>query len=121
MFERYAKKFSSPTLYNLTGKGWENFSIWYRRKNEDKTTPLQQAILMFKEALRIDPDNEDSKVALASVLVERKQVRDLNYAISLLEQIKNKSGQVHELMGKAKRWSGDIKLDSDFDDLQYPL
>lgn len=115
MFEQYAKKLSNSTLYTLTGKGWENFSIWYRRKNEDKTTPLRQAIIMFKEALKIEPDNEEAKIALASVLIERKQVRDLDYALSLLEQIKNKSGQVHELMGKAKRWKGDIKIDSDFD------
>ena len=115
MFEQHAKKFSSSTLYTLTGKGWENFSIWYRRKNDDKTTPLQHAVLMFKEALEIEPDNEEAKIALASVLIERKHVRDHNYALSILEQVKNKSGQVHELMSKAKRWTGDIKLESNFD------
>lgn len=115
LFEQHAKKLSSPTLYNLTGIGWENFSIWYRRKNEDKTTPLQKAIMIFKEALKIEPNNEESKIALASVLIERKQVRDLEYALSLLKQIKNKSGQIQELIGKAKRWTGEIKVDSDFD------
>ena len=39
-FEQFAKKFSSPTLFTLTGKGWELFSIWYRRKSEDKTEVL---------------------------------------------------------------------------------
>lgn len=115
MFEQHAKNFSSPTLYTLTGKGWESFSIWYRRKNEDKTTPLQKAIMMFKEALKIEPDNEESKIALASVLIERKQVRDLEYALSLLGQIKKESGLIQELMSKAKRWTGDINLDTEFD------
>lgn len=121
MFEQYAKKFSSSTLYTLTGKGWENFSIWFRGKNDDKTTPLKQSISMFNEALKIEPDNEEAKIALASVLIERMQVRDLNYALSTLEQVKNKSGQVHELMSKAKRWSGDIKLESNFDYVSIQL
>lgn len=114
MFEQYAKKFSSTTLYILTGKGWENFSIWYRRKMNDKTTPLQRAISMFNEALKMEPDSEEAKIAHASILIERMHVRDLNYALNLLGQVKIKSGQVHELMSKAKRWLGEIELKSDF-------
>ena len=114
MFEQNANKYSSPTLYTLTGKGWENFSIWYRRKNDDKTTPLQRAISMFNEALKIEPDYEEAKIALASILIERKQVRDLNYALSILEEVQNKSGHIQELTSKAKRWSGEIEFEPDF-------
>ena len=115
LFEQYAKKYSSSTLYILTGEGWLRFSIWYRRKNEDKTTPLQRAISMFNEALKIDPENEEAKIALASVLIERIQVRDLNSALDILEKIPNKSGKVQELISKAKRWTGASKFDSNFE------
>ena len=115
LFEQYAKKFKSSTLFILAGEGWVNFSIWYRRKNEDKTTPLQRAISMFNEALEIEPENEEAKIALASVLIERIQVRDLNSAIEILENISNKSGKVQELISKAKRWTGDSRIDPNFD------
>lgn len=121
MFEQYAKKFSSPTLFTLTGQGWESFSIWYRRKNEDKTSPLKHAISLFNEALKINPNYEDAKIALASVLIERIQVRDLNYALSILDNIKTKTGQVEVLISKAKRWTGEIKLQSNFNYAKLPL
>ena len=44
LFERKAHEYSSSKLFILAGKGWENFPIWYRRKNEDKTTPLKYAV-----------------------------------------------------------------------------
>ncbi len=115
IFEQYSKKYLSSTLYTITGQGWENFSIWYRRKKDDKKTPLQKAIVMFEEALKIDPNNEEAKTSLASVLVERIQVRDLNYAAVLLSQIKNKTGQVDEMTNKIKRWTGNITHESSFD------
>ncbi|PWI46325.1 hypothetical protein CEE45_17450 [Candidatus Heimdallarchaeota archaeon B3_Heim] len=115
IFEQNAKKYSSPKLFTLTGKGWELFSIWYRRKNQDKTTPLKRAIFILNEALKIDPNNEEANIALASILIEKKQVRDLNYALSILEQVQNKSINVQELMSKAKRWSGEIEFEPDFD------
>lgn len=115
LFEQNARKYLSPKLFILAGKGWENFSIWYRRKNEDKTTPLQRAVSMFMEALKIEPDNEEAKIALATVLIERIQVRDLNYALGILGQIQNKSSEIQLLVNKAKRWIGEIEFESEFD------
>lgn len=115
LFERKAFEYSSPKLFILAGKGWENFSIWYRRKNEDKTTPLKYAISMFNEALRIDLDNEEAKIGLATILIERVQIRDLNKALSILKQIPNKSDEIQFLISKAKRWIGNIEFEPDFD------
>lgn len=120
-FEQNAKTLSSSALFMLAGKGWELFSIWYRRKGEDKTTPLRRAIAMFDEALKTDPDNEETKIALAGILIERKQVRDLNRALNLLEQVKNRSSYANELMSKAKRWLGQVEFKSEFDYTEIQL
>jgi len=114
-FEKKAKRYSSSKLYTLTGKGWELFSIWYRRKNEDKTTPLKKAISMFNEALKIDPNNLEAKVGLASLLIERVQVRDLERGLKILNQIPNKTEEIQVLISKANRWTGNIEFNSDFD------
>jgi hypothetical protein len=91
--EIQAQKFSSPHLYTLAGNGWGLFSIWYRRKEDDKTTPLRRGITLLERALEIDPEFEKAKIALGSILVERKQVRDLNRALTLLNSTHNKSGK----------------------------
>ena len=103
--EVQAQKFSSPHIYTLAGNGWNLFAIWYRRKNDDKTTPLRRGISLLEKA----------KIALGSILVERKQVRDLNRALLLLNSTQSESGQIQELISKAKRWIGDIELDQNFD------
>ena len=113
--EIQAQIFSSPHLYTLAGNGWGLFAIWYRRKKDDKTTPLRRSISLLEKALEIDPDFEKAKISLGSILVERKQVRDLNRALLLLKSVQNKSGQTQELISKAKRWLGDIDFDQNFD------
>jgi hypothetical protein len=115
LFERKAIEFSSPKLFILTGKGWENFSIWYRRKNEDKTTPLRQAIMVFNEALRFEPNNIEAKICLAALLIERVQVRDLDKALNILNQISDKSAEIQLLISKAKRWTGTVEFEPNFD------
>lgn len=113
--EEHAKKFSSPHLYTLAGDGWSLFAIWYRRKNDDKTTPLRRAISLLEKSLEIDPYFEKAKVVLGTILVERKQVRDLSRAIDLLNAIRNKSGRIKELINTAKRWIGEIDFDLEVD------
>jgi len=115
IFEQKAFEYSSSKLFMLAGIGWENFSIWYRRKNEDKTTPLKKAISMFNEALRIDPDNEEAKIGLASLLIERVQIRDLERGLSILNQIPTKTDEIQVLISKANRWTGKIEFESNFD------
>jgi tetratricopeptide (TPR) repeat protein len=115
LFERKANEFKSPKLFILAGKGWENFSIWYRRKNEDKTTPLRQAIMMFNEALRLEPDNIEAKIGLAALLIERVQVLDLDKALNILNQISDKNDAIQLLITKAKRWTGTIEFEPNFD------
>jgi hypothetical protein len=115
LFERKANEFKSPKLFVLAGKGWENFSIWYRRKNEDKTTPLRQALMMFNEALRLEPDNIEAKIGLAALLIERVHVRDLVKALNILDQISDKSEEIQLLISKAKRWTGAIEFEPNFD------
>lgn len=121
LFERKAIKFSSPKLFVITGEGWGNFSYWYRRKNDDKITPLQHAIKMFDEALRIEPNNEDAKIGLATLLIERVQVRDLKRALEILQQISNKTDEVLILISKASRWTGNIEFNSDIDYTNFDL
>ncbi|MDD3011658.1 MAG: hypothetical protein PHU97_10120, partial [Bacteroidales bacterium] len=75
VFEKKALEYSSANLYIQAGKGWENFTIWYRRKKDDKKTPLNKAISMFEEALKIEPGNIDAKTGLASILIDKVQVR----------------------------------------------
>jgi hypothetical protein len=115
LFEKKAFEYSSPKLFILTGKGWENFSIWYRRKNEDKATPLKKALSMFIEALKINPDNLQAKIGLASLYIERVQVSNLEKALKILNQIPNKTEEVQILISKANRWTGNIELNLDFD------
>lgn len=114
-FEENANRYANPKLFTLCGKGWELFSIWYRRKNQDKTTPLKKAISMLDEALKIDPEYIEAKIALASILIERPQVRNLKSALNILEKIENHSLEVKSLLSKAKRWTGNLELESDFD------
>lgn len=115
LFEQRAIEFKSPKLFVLAGKGWENFSIWYRRKNEDKTTPLRQSLMMFNEALRLDPANIDAKIGLAALLIERVQIRDLEKALYILNQIEDKNDDILLLISKAQRWTGTIEFDPKFD------
>jgi len=115
IFEKKGFEYSSTKLFILAGKGWGNFSIWYRRKNEDKVTPLKKAISMFNEALKIDPNNLEAKIGLASLLIERVQVRDLERGLKILNQIHNKTEEIQILISKANRWIGNIEFNSDFD------
>ena len=115
LFERKANEFKSPELFVLAGKGWENFSIWYRRKNEDKTTPLKKALTMFNEALSLEPENIEAKIGLAALLIERVQVRDLDKALNILNQISDKSDEIQLLISKAKRWTGAVEFEPNFD------
>jgi tetratricopeptide (TPR) repeat protein len=116
-----AKKYSSSKLYSFAGMGWDLFSVWYRRKNEDKETPLRQAISMFEAALRIDPNHQDAKIGLGKILINRVQVRNIERALEVLEGVQNKTGYVQELINKAKRWKGEIKFDPDFDYTKFQL
>ena len=120
-FEEYAKKYSSPTLYVLSGKGWELFSIWYRRKNDDKTTPLKNAIALIEKALSMDKNNEEAKATLGEILIERVQVRDLKRGLKLLQEVRNKDSQIQGLITKAERWLGKLEIESEFDYVALPL
>jgi hypothetical protein len=113
--EQHAEKYSSPKLYSLAGMGWDIFSVWYRRKKEDKETPLRRAISMYEAALRINPKHEDAKVGLGKIYLNRVQVRNIERALEFLEGVQNKTGYVQQLISKAKRWKGEIKLEPDFD------
>ncbi len=115
LFERKAIEFSSPKLFVITGEGWSNFSYWYGSKNNDKITPLQYAIKMFDKALRIEPNNEEAKIGLATLLIERMQVRDLKRGLEILQQISNKTDEVQILISKASRWTGNIEFHSNID------
>ena len=93
-----ANKYSSSKLYSLAGMGWDLFSVWYRRKNEDKETPLRQAISMFEAALRIDPNHQEAQIGLGKILINRVQVRNIERALEVLEGVQNKAGYVQELI-----------------------
>ena len=113
--EKQAEKYSSSKLYCFAGMGWDLFSVWYRRKNEDKETPLRRAASMFEAALRIDPNHQEAKIGLGKILLRRVQVRNLERALDLLEGVQDKTGYVQELISKAKRWKGEIGIEPDFD------
>lgn len=115
MFERFANKYSSVKLFVLAGKGWGNYSIWFVRKSGDKTTPLKKAILMFNEALKLDPNNIEAKTELSRLLIERVQIRNLEQALKILETVPNHSNEIQVLINKAKRWLGNIEFNEDFD------
>ena len=115
IFEQKAFEYSSSKLFIIVGKGWENFSIWYRRKNEDKTTPLKKAVSMFDEAIKIAPNDNEAKIGLATLLIERVQVRNLEKGLNILKQITIKSEEIQVLISKANRWSGIVEFESNFD------
>jgi len=115
VFEKKASEYSSAKLYIQAGKGWENFTIWYRRKKDDKRTPLKKSILMFEEALKIEPDNVDAKTGLASILIEKVQVRNIEKGVKILNEIPNKTDEIKNLISKANRWTGNIEFNSNFD------
>jgi hypothetical protein len=95
--------------------------MWYRRKNEDKTTPLKNAIALIEKALSMDRDNEEAKYTLGEILIERVQVRDLDRGLKLLQEVKNKNSQIQGLIAKADRWLGKLEIDSEFDYLTIQL
>lgn len=113
--EKKAFEYSSARLFIQTGEGWENFTFWYRRKNEDKKTPLKKAISMYEEALKIEPDNINAKTGLASILIEKVQVRNIEKGLGILKRIPNKTDDIKVLISKANRWTGNIEFNSDFD------
>lgn len=119
--EQFANEYSSSVLYTLTGIGWENFTAWFLRKDQDKRTPLNKAIRMYHEALRINGENTEAQIALATILVENAQVRDLVSALSILNQIQDKTSNVQGLITKAKRWIGEIELESNFNYSSFKL
>ncbi len=121
LFERKAIEYSSPKLYVIAGEGWSKFSSWYLRKNDDKKTPLQYAIKMFEEALKIEPNSDEAKTVLGTLLIERVQVRDLKRGLEILQQISNKTDDVQVLISKASRWTGNIEFNSDFDYTKFDL
>lgn len=120
-FEEYAERYSSSTLFGLAGQGWALFSIWYRRKNDDKTTPLRKAIALTEKALTINSNNEEAKSILGEILIERVQVRDLERGLKLLEELDEKDYQIQGLISKAKRWLGKLELDTEFEYPDIPL
>jgi|GEM_PF-6089366 tetratricopeptide (TPR) repeat protein len=115
IFEKKAFEYSSAKLFIQAGEGWENFTVWYRRKKDDKKTPLMKAISMFEEALKIEPDNINAKIGLASILIEKVQVRNVEEGLEILKRIPNKTENIQNLISKANRWTGNIEFNSDFD------
>lgn len=121
IYEDYAERYTSSILFSLTGKGWELFSIWFRRKNQDKTTPLRKAINLLEKALLVDEYNDEAKTILGGILVERVQVRDLERGLHLLNDLENKDSQIKGLIAKAERWLGKTKVESEYDYIALPL
>jgi tetratricopeptide (TPR) repeat protein len=115
VFEKKASEYSSANLYIQAGKGWENFTIWYRRKKDDKKTPLNKAISMFEEALKIESGNIDAKTGLASVLIDKVQVRNIEKGLKILDEIPDKTDEIKNLISKANRWTGNIEFNTKFD------
>lgn len=115
VFEKKAFEYSSAKLFIQAGKGWENYTVWYKRKKDDKRTPLKKAISMFEQALKIEPDNTNAKTGLASILIEKVQVRNVEKGMEISKQIPDKTDEIKNLISKANRWTGNIEFKSNFD------
>jgi hypothetical protein len=110
---------SSTYEYGL-GIAIRNYCAWYVRGDE-RTKYLQRTILHLKKAIDINGLAE-AKVELASILIEEKQVRNLEMALKLAHELKEAEllpNWMQSIVEKAKRWSGkaDLPSNNDFSDL----
>lgn len=73
------------------------------------TRKIDQAIIAFENAVRLDPDRVESLTALAGVLLMRQTKRDVSQAITLLEKARqagDRSASLHHQLGVAYLASG---------------
>ena len=101
--------------------GFRNFTAWYIRGDERKTY-LEKAAAHLKKAIALDPDNKQAKTELASLLIEEKQIRDLDEGLGLAQELQEEGllpSWMDSIVQKAKRWKGriEIPIDNDFSKL----
>ena len=96
-----------------------NYTAWFIRGDERKPY-LERAVAHLQKAA--ETGSSEAKIELSRILIEEKLVRDLDIALQLAEELKQRN-QLPDWMipsvEKAKRWAGKIEIphDSDFSTL----
>ncbi|MCX5906441.1 MAG: hypothetical protein NTY64_04430, partial [Deltaproteobacteria bacterium] len=58
--------------------------------------------------------NQDAKIGLGEILINRVQVRNLESALEILAEVRDKTGYIQELINRAKRWRGELEIPRNF-------
>lgn len=74
---------NSEIFYNLA-IGYKNYSKWYKRGLEQKDY-LDKSINYLNKAIQINSDNSKAKAELGKILIDEKNVRNLDKGKSLLD------------------------------------
>ena len=96
---------------------YRNFTAWYAR-GEERTMYLSRVISHLNEALLLDPSNIEIKSELILLLIEEKQIRDLNRALDLIKELENTNSfpaWLYSSKEKAQRWTNKVDLEA-YDD-----
>ena len=104
-------------LYYGLAVALQNYTAWYVRGDERKTQ-LQRIIAYLRCALS-GSNSTAAKIELARLLIEEKQVRDLEAALNLVEELSSDNqlpDYMSSIVEKAKRWTGKVSVpkNSDF-------
>jgi hypothetical protein len=118
--ENAIQQYRVSDLYYELAVALQNYTAWYVRGDERKTQ--LQRIVAYLRCTLSGSNSTAAKIELARLLIEEKQVRDLEAALKLVEELSSHNklpDYMSSIVEKAKRWAGKVSVpkDSDFSTL----
>lgn len=115
--ENNINKSTSSELFYFLAITYRNYSKWYKRGDEQKVY-LSKSIKYLNKSLELSSNNINAKEELSRLLIEEKQVRDLEKGISILEDLKENDelpSYLNSTLSKALRQTNKINsIDKDY-------
>ena len=99
-------------LHYLLAIAYRNYTSWYLR-GEKRQSMLKKIVEHLEQATCLDDRDFESKIELARILIEESQIRNLEKALLIVEELNESNATpqwMNSIIEKAKRWKGDIEL-----------
>jgi hypothetical protein len=116
--EHQVEQETTATVEYALAIAFRNYGAWYTR-GDDRKPYLQRVILHLNRAVALESNHIQAKIELARMLIDEKQVRDLEKGLGIAEEL-SKNGSLPDWMDstvqKAKRWKDkfDVRTNNDF-------